>query len=127
MGKALLVAADLSIGKRLLDALDSAKIPISVALWFYSPEYEDWRFVLASRRLDQAGLFNAYGLVHDALEKAGVTLRETPSLLILGMNDPFIRELRRAFAKTKSVEGMRLGNQLFGDRFIEDSIVYRIR
>jgi hypothetical protein len=83
--------------------------------------------VLASRCLGEVGLFNAYGLVHDALEKAGVTLRETPTLFILGMNDPFIRELRRAFAKSKSVEGMRPGNQLFGDGFIEDSIVYRIR
>jgi hypothetical protein len=43
------------------------------------------------------------------------------------MKDPFIRELRRIFGKTKSVEGMRLGGQLFGDRFIEDGIAYRIR
>lgn len=29
-------------------------LSISVALWLYSPEHEDWRFVLASRRLDTA-------------------------------------------------------------------------
>jgi hypothetical protein len=34
--------------------------------------------------------------------------------------------LRRIFAKTKSVEGMRLGGQMIGDRFIEDAWVYRI-
>jgi hypothetical protein len=43
------------------------------------------------------------------------------------MSDPFIRALRRILAKAKSVEGMRLGGQLIGDRFVEDALVYRIR
>jgi hypothetical protein len=42
------------------------------------------------------------------------------------MTDPFVRQLRRRFGKAKSVEGMRLGGQLFGDRYIEDAYVYRI-
>jgi hypothetical protein len=42
------------------------------------------------------------------------------------MTDPFIRALRRLFGKTKSVEGMRLGGQMIGDRFVEDAYVYRI-
>ena len=43
------------------------------------------------------------------------------------MNDPFIRVLRKIFGKTRSVEGMRLGGQMIGDRFIEDAYVYRVR
>jgi hypothetical protein len=39
------------------------------------------------------------------------------------MKDPFIRELRNVFGKTASIEGMRLGGQSFGDRFIEDGYV----
>jgi hypothetical protein len=46
--------------------------------------------------------------------------------MILPTSDPSIRELRRIFGKTKSVEGMRLGGQVFGDRFVEDAYVYRI-
>jgi hypothetical protein len=42
------------------------------------------------------------------------------------MADPFIKSLRRMFGKTKSVEGMRLGLQTIGDRFVEDAFVYRI-
>ena len=57
----------------------------------------------------------------------GIPLRKTPSLLILPMKDPFIRHLRRLFEKAKSVEGMRLGGQMIGDRFLEDALVYRIR
>jgi|SRR5579863_2683260 len=126
MDKAALVSVDVESGARLVKALDEAKLKVRVALWFFSPEYEDWRFVLASRRLDEASPLAAYGMVHDALTVAGITLRETPPLMIMRVDDSFVRELRRLFGKTKDVEGMRLGGQLIGDRFVEDAYVYRI-
>jgi hypothetical protein len=118
-----------AIGDRLeiVHALDCASLSISVAMWLYLSEYEDWRFLLASRRLDAAKGSSPYRLVRDALAASGITLERTPTLLILEMYDPFIRALRRMFAKTKNVEGMRLGGQLIGDRFVEDALVYRIR
>ena len=96
-------------------------------MWLHTPEYEDWRFVLSSPRLDRSEPPEAYGLVHDALDRAGVPLENTPPLLILGMTDPFVRTLRRIFGKAKNVEGMRLGGQMLGDRFVDDAIVYRIK
>jgi hypothetical protein len=77
--------------------------------------------------LDAAKLSEAYGLVHDALSADGIGVRQTPTLMILRMSDPFIRDLRRMYSKSKDVEGMRIGLQLFGDRFVEDGLVYRIR
>jgi hypothetical protein len=127
MDKATLVAADFAAGAKLLEALDQSDLAISVALWLNSPEYEDWRLVLASRRLDTADPPGAYGMVHDALEQAGFLLEHTPPLLILRMTDPFIKALRQIFGKAKSVEGMRLGGQMIGDRFVQDALVHRIR
>jgi hypothetical protein len=46
--------------------------------------------------------------------------------MILPMADSFIQELCRKFAKAKSTEGMRLGGQMIGERFVEDAYVYRI-
>ena len=127
MDKTTLVTSDFAIGSKLVEALDSSALQIKVALWLCSSEYEDWRFVLASPRLDAAKSSEAYGLVYDALAAEGISLEQTPTLLILKMSDPFVRALRRIFAKTKSVEGMRLGGQLIGDRFVEDALTYRIR
>ena len=107
--------------------LDQSALSISVALWLYLSDYADWRFVLSSRRLDAAGSSRAYGLVHDALTAAGISLEQTPALLILKMSSPLIQSLRRTYSKTESVEGMRLGGQLIGDRFVVDALVYRIR
>jgi hypothetical protein len=127
MDKATLVTSDLAAGAKLLEALDNSDLAISVALWLNSPDYEDWRLVLSSRRLDAADPRGAYGLVHDALERAGILLEQTPPLLILKMTDPFIKVLRQIFGKTKSVQGMRLGGQMIGDRFVQDALVHRIR
>jgi hypothetical protein len=81
----------------------------------------------ASRRLDSLKEVDSYRLVHDKLESAGVRLEQTSALMILKTSDPFIRALRGLFSKTASVEGMRLGGQKIGDRFVESAIVYRIR
>jgi hypothetical protein len=127
MDKAALVGAEFTAGLELVKALDLSDLSIRVAMWLYAEEYGDWRFVLASRRLDAARPSDAYGLVHDAFTKAGISLEQTPALLILKMSDPFIRALRQIFAKAKNVEGMRLGGQRIGDQFVEDALIYRIR
>jgi hypothetical protein len=127
MDKAALVTIDLAKGTEWLKALDDSDLGVSVAMWVYLPEYENWRFVLSSRRLDAVRLPKAYGMVHDAFDRAGFSLERTPSLLILPMKDPSIRELRRTYGKARAVEGRRIGGQMIGDRFLEDALVYRIR
>ncbi len=126
MDQAALVSVDIERGAELLDILERAKLKVSVALWANLSEYGDWRLIVSARQFDALGLTDAYGLLHDSLDAAGFTLRNTPPIVILPMADPFIRELRRMFGKTKSVEGMRLGGQMIGDRFVQDAYVYRI-
>jgi hypothetical protein len=126
MDKATMVSTDISRGSEILDTLERAKVKVTVALWAFLSEYEDWRFVLASRQFDLSDARDAYGLLHDSLAPAGFVPRNTPPIMILPTSDPFIRELRRMFGKTNSTEGMRLGGQMIGDRFVEDAYVYRI-
>ena len=126
MDKAALVSVDLEKGSELLDALDRAKLKVSVALWVYLSEYEDWRSVVPARHFDALGLRDAYRRLHDSLADAGFTPEKSPPVMILPMSDSFIKELRRIFGKTKSAEGMRLGGQMLGDRFVQDAYVYRI-
>ena len=126
MDKTALVSVDIEMGRRVLDALDGAKIKVAVALWGVLAEYEDWRLVISARQLSSPDLRDAYRRVNECLTAVGVTPDKKPPILILLMNDPFIKRLRQVFGKTKSVEGMRLGGQAIGDRFLEDAYVYRI-
>ena len=126
MDKTAMVSIEIDTGAELVEKLERAKVKVSVALWAYLSEYSDWRMILSSRQFDSLDLRDALGLIHDSLDAAGIKPERAPLVMILPMNDPFIRDLRRHFAKAKSVEGMRLGGQMFGDRFIEDAYVYRI-
>ncbi len=121
-----MVSIDISRGSELLDILDHAKVKISAALWVFLSEYEDWRLVVASRQFDSPDPRDAYRLLHETLAAAGLPPHKIPVLLILPTTDPFIKELRRIFGKTRSVEGMRLGGQMIGGRFLQDAYVYRI-
>ena len=126
MGTKAMVSTDISKGSEILQALEQAKVKVNVVLWAFLSEYEDWRLIISSRQLDSSDPRDAYGLLHDSLDAAGFGAKQLPPILILPTYDPFIKALRRVFSKAKSVEGMRLGGQMFGDRFIEDGYVYKI-
>jgi hypothetical protein len=121
-----MVSPDMNRGSELLDALERANLKVRVALWMFLSEYEDWRLVVSARQFDSLDPRDAYRLLNDTLAAAGFTPEKTPPILILPMADPSIKELRRVFLKTKGVEGMRLGGQMIGDRFVQDAYVYRI-
>ncbi len=110
----------------MVEILDRAKLKVNVALWVHLSEYEDWRLVVAAREFNEGELRAAYRLLHDSIRAEVMAPEKTPVVMIFAMTDPFIKALRRIFGKTKSVDGMRLGGQMIGDRFVEDAYVYRI-
>ena len=126
MDKAVLVSLDLAAGEKIIDALDKSGLEVSVALWAILAEYGYPKLILASRYFDDESPIKAYNKVLGALREKDVNTNQAPQLLVLRMKDPFIRQLRKLFGNTKSVAGMRLGGQSFGDRFIEEGYVYRI-
>ena len=127
MHTAALVSVDIDSGLKLLDILDKANLKVGVALWACLAEYEDWRLILSAKEFDSHTLMDAYGLMHKALDDAKFPQAKTPVVMIVPRTETFVKQLRKYFAKTSSVEGMRLGGQMFGDRFILDAYVYRVR
>lgn len=126
MDTGALVAMDLQRGEKVISALEENGVPLSAALWAHFAEYESWRLVLASTKLDSLKPGDAYLTVNRILDRAGIGVREAPSIFIMKTTDPFVRSLRKVFGKAKSVSGMRLGGQAWGDRYIEDGYAYKI-
>lgn len=127
MDTASLVGVDIETGATIVQILDEAGLKPSVALWAVLAEYGDYRLILSSRDLDDSSLIESNVKVLNALRERNFPSYRMPSFVVLRSKDPFIQELRKLFGKTKSVEGMRLAGQSFGDRFIEDGYVYRIK
>jgi hypothetical protein len=119
MVKIALVSTDIDRGLDVVKALERANIKVNAALWAVLPEYEDWRMVVASRQFDKLDFRGAHRLLGDALAPAGLTVYNTPTIMILPMSDSTIKDLRRQFAKAGNVEGMRPGGQMLGNRLLK--------
>jgi len=127
MGASTLVTFDIENGDSVIKALDDdGKMP-NVVLWAKLPDYEDWRLIVASEYLDQTSPHTGYSQIIAAMDKAQIPNHRRPSILLRAMNNPMIEALRNTFASVKDTRGMRLGGQQFGDKYLEDAIVYRIR
>ncbi len=127
MDKAALVNFDIESGEKVIEALDRDGKEPNVALWAKLPEYEDWRLVIASDHIVQTGSLHPYAQINEAMEKAGISISRRPNVFLRPMDKPFIRALRNMFSKVADTYGMRLGGQTFGDQYIEEAFVYRIR
>jgi len=125
MDQATLVGPDIAVGNEVVAYLEQAQIKLAFAALVVFPEYGDWRLVISSSTLDQTHLLRAHDKVAEILH--GHFSYTMLTIMILPTRDPFIRELRRIFGKTKSVLGMRLGGQSIGNRFVSDAYVYRIK
>ncbi len=125
MVKTSLVSPDIEKGAEILTSFDASHLKVPVFLWASTDVHEDWRLIVAARKFDQLGVSEAYGYIREVLAPKGLDARNTPTIMILRTTDPFIKELRRTFGKSKDTEGMRLGGQLIGDRFIQDAYVFK--
>jgi hypothetical protein len=126
MDKAALVEVDLGKSERIVTALEKAGVHVALAMWVHFSEYGDWRFVLASKKLDVLTLGDAYLKINQILTEAGMTVWEVPTIFIMKTTDPFVRALRKVFGKASGVVGMRLGGQIWGDRYVDDAYAYKI-
>lgn len=126
MAHSALVNMDVLQGEQIVRLLESAGMKLSVALWLLTDEFADWRLVLAAKGLDGLSPLEQLRKTKDILRKT-LSEGQIPTLWIMRTSDPFPRSLRKLFGKTSSLEGMRLGHQYIGDRFVEDAYVYRIR
>ena len=127
MAPTTLVNFDIENGEKAIAALDTANKAPVVALWAKFPDYENWRLVLASDRFDQSSQFSGYSEINEAMDKAGIPIHRQPAIFMRPMNNPMIEALRHTFGSASDVYGMRLGGQKFGDKYLEDAFVYRIR
>lgn len=114
-------------GRNLVQALDSAKFPVSGALWLYQPEADGWRLLIVSPRVTGSSLSKLFSQLHEIARK----LPEFPLLLssvsLVSPDDPLIVQLRKAL-KTgpNDIGGIRFSRNVIDGTYIEDAYIYRL-
>jgi hypothetical protein len=141
---------DIDIGRKIIAALAQANIPISVALWAYVPQIDEWQFLIATPLVDSRGPKGSYERVLRTLHDAGMD-PQVPwrRIFLRSPKDPVLRSLERqteipdgsisireidipkgapsAYYVTYDPhpgETFRALNEPVGDRFVEDAYVY---
>jgi hypothetical protein len=127
MVKTTLVGPDLERGEEILDALDAAGFPVTVALWILQKDRDDWTLVIGTPVYDQLGAREAYGRLIELLSSTHPFAVHDLPIRLESNRRPLIKGLRKTFGKRESVKGMRIGLQSIGDTWIDDGYVYRIK
>lgn len=128
MAEATLVDRDIRAGNRLVKLLDEKKYPVFAALWLYRPEFEDWRLLIGSAKVDDQGSRQAYRELQRAITKG----RATPGVHVsdvslVGADDAFLRLLGRAIrTDPNAVSEIRFTKNMVDGVFVEDALIYRL-
>jgi len=122
----VLVDADIEAGRKLIEGLDAAKVPIKAALWLYLPEFQRYQLMLASSVYDQAGPLEAYRTLVDVLRTLSPDDKSRlQSVNIVGESDPLVNSLRTMVRLDPGTSGIRYSGSP-GREYIDDAWIYRL-
>jgi hypothetical protein len=121
---AALVNSDIDIGRRIVGALTRAGIPVTVYLWAFVPQLQEWQFMIATPLVDTKGPLAAYTEVNRALQKEGV-FEDVPlrRIFLKSPRDPVLRSLERQ-SRAVPQETFRIVNEPIAGSFVEDAYLY---
>src|SRR5271168_752995 len=124
MATATLVNHDIEIGRLIVAALTRASIPVTVYLWAFIPQLQEWQFMVATPLVDTKGPLAAYGEVNRALQEEGIF--EDVPLRRIFLKSPNDRTLKTLEKESRAVpqETFRVVNEQITGNFVEDAYVY---
>jgi hypothetical protein len=97
MDQVTLVGSERIIEAQVLEALNRARVPVTLCKWNYAPQLEEWQLIIATPWYDTKGPRTTYRAVIDALEKAGIYQRvPMRRMFIKSPKDPEVEGLQEA-------------------------------
>ena len=115
-------------GRRLLELLDRQKFRARGCFWFYFPESDRWRFVVASPEVRVRGPHAAYRKVQALARRVpgAADLFAPGDVTVVKDNDPLVVLLRRAVSTGPGISGIRFTSNSINGTFIDDAYIYRL-
>ena len=146
MVKTLLVDQDLKEGRLLLEHLTGKEaevelswgkhraafvgrpdVRVRAAFWWYFPEAEEWRLVIATPLVDEVGPLSAYGLIQARLSAISPPLTlALQNISLISPKDERVKAFKKALKIAPDPVGIRFTRSALNGTFIEDAYVYRL-
>jgi hypothetical protein len=133
MAQELLVTEPLSkemieAGADLTQRLDSARLVVRAAFWFYLPEQQTWRLIFALPEVRTIGPKAVYKKIQAVLNKMpndqlSVALRD---ITVTEPNDQLIKLLSAMISTGPGISGIRFSKNVINGHLIDDAYIYRM-
>ena len=126
MVKGALLDRHIEAGATLVNELDRRGEHVSSALWYYYPDAEQWRLLLASPSFDAKGSRQAYADLSRLLTELGTAVEGISFddiKLVLG-NDHLVPVLKKII-RAKGLNKIRMSANRFNGVYVDDMLLYR--
>lgn len=126
MATEALVDEEIRLGREIVESLEEADLPFRAALWYFAPEFEDWRLLIATPLVRKEGPRRAYERLQKALLRHP-SAHELPLHRIWLVEDdyPLIDSLARVLHLGRKSEVRFTENRIPGHH-IKDALIYRL-
>ncbi|MDH4220631.1 MAG: hypothetical protein OEW23_17875 [Candidatus Aminicenantes bacterium] len=133
MGEEILVKESLSndmisAGAKLARYLNTGLPTIDAIFWFYLPELNAWRFVVASPEVRALGPKTVYQQIRSVISTIPAGEQTVPlgNIVVVDSHDPLILLLRRAITTGQASTGIRFSRNVINGVLIEDAYIYKL-
>jgi hypothetical protein len=114
-------------GAELVEKLDEIQLPISAAFWFFIPDSNEWRLLIASGELPTSGPRSVY----ERIDTARASMRDPaasqlPNVGLLAPDHPLVQLLRTSLRTGTHISRIRFSKNVINGQFIDDALIYRI-
>lgn len=115
-----------SAGESVILCLDRYKLIITSALWFYIPDANQWRLVLATPEFRLEGPRRIYKKIQTALTKLKEPKLQLKDISVIHSDDPLIVLFRTAIRTGPGISHIIFSGSVINGVPIEGAHIYRI-
>lgn len=120
MDTTALVAWEIDEGRRILDHLVGADIPVRAACWIKRQDRSEPSLYIASPLVERDGFTDAYRRVLGTIRSLGELRLNAPDISLVGENDPLVGDVRSVRQQRR--EGLTLSDLGTFGRFAIDAV-----
>ena len=115
-------------GGALVRKLDERGLSPDAAFWFYFPDLQQWKLIIAEVNLASRGPRETYKEIQDTIGKAEEELGDLSldSVALAKPDAPIVSLLGAAISTGPGISGIRFTNSVINGTVIEDAYIYRL-
>ena len=126
MAAAVLVDADVEMGRELLRILDETIFPVTAAAWAYYPDIDEWRLVIRTQKAEN-NLQQALLELAISLDQRG-DLRKRLDLSRVKLVPPKDKMLAAmgSVVRVEGISNIRFSRNVIDGVLVDDALIYRL-